>query len=237
MSILTHTLWRMVAWLATRPRITAWLIQRAMRTPYTHITSADGQHVYMGRWWLFNPYGRGEDGEQAPARWPWLPSVRIHHICRADQDRDLHDHPWNARTIILRGCYLEQRLATHVPRSHLRKTGYTGRLLYGQYHRISEVSEGGVWTLFITGRYRGTWGFLVDGKKVPWRTYLGLEKTTRLRIEPDQEETHILVKRRHILALSRALGHPKVVNASEGDTVEDCLVEMAAQAIAQHQRA
>lgn len=189
-----NLLWNLIAWIATRPRITAWLIARAQRTPYTHITSADGASVYMGRWWLFNPYGRGPDGEATPARIPWLPSVRIHHICRADQDRDLHDHPWNARTIILRGWYREERFFStltgrdwqHI-NHHLirdgstlftlgRTRGYTGRLLFGQYHRISEVSDGGVWTLFITGRKRGTWGFLVDGKKVPWRTYLGIDK-------------------------------------------------------------
>lgn len=42
-------------------------------------------------------------------------------------------------------------------------------------HRISEVSEGGVYTLFISGKWRGVWGFLVDGVKVPWKKYLGLE--------------------------------------------------------------
>ncbi len=191
-----NPLWHAIAWLATRPRITLWLMQRAQRTPYTHITSADGQHLYMGRWWLFNPYGRGEDGEQTPARFAWLPSVRIHHICRADQDRDLHDHPWNARTIILRGWYEEERYAPPFDKDpvrermlknnpgaacllvarHQRCAGYTGRLLFGQYHRISQVSEGGVWTLFITGRKRGTWGFDVDGVKVPWRQYLGIDK-------------------------------------------------------------
>jgi hypothetical protein len=34
--------------------------------------------------------------------------------------------------------------------------------------------EGGAWTIFITGKYRGTWGFLVDGAKVQWRKYLGM---------------------------------------------------------------
>ena len=29
----------------------------------------------------------------------------------------------------------------------------------------------GALTLFITGRYRGPWGFWVDGAKVPWREY------------------------------------------------------------------
>lgn len=56
-----------------------------------------------------------------------------------------------------------------------RTAGYTGRLLFGEYHRIIEVSDGGVWTLFITWKYQGTWGFLVDGVKVPYRKYLGVK--------------------------------------------------------------
>ena len=54
-------------------------------------------------------------------------------------------------------------------------TIWPGRLLYGQYHRISAISDDGVWTLFITGRKRGTWGFWVNGRKVPWREYGGAE--------------------------------------------------------------
>lgn len=30
------------------------------------------------------------------------------------------------------------------------------------------------YTLFITWRYQGTWGYLVDGVKIYWKTYLGL---------------------------------------------------------------
>lgn len=183
-----NILWRILARLLTRQQwLVEWLITRAQRTPYTHITSADGQNLYMGRWWLFNPYGRGVDGEQTPARFAWLPSVRIHHICRADQDRDLHDHPWNARTIVLRGWYLEQlpadaKRGAPGPKAigdwrwSMRRTGDTGRLLHGEFHRIHDISEGGVWTLFITGPKRGTWGFMVGGKKVPWRVYLGMDK-------------------------------------------------------------
>lgn len=191
-----NSLWKLIARVITRnPSTVDWIIRRAMRTPYTHITSADGKSIYMGRWWLFNPYTRRSDGEQGAARFAWLPSVRIHHICRPDQDRDLHDHPWNARTIILDGWYREERPAIACSDEDtlhqsirfklykreylaelLRQTGYTGRLKFGEYHRISEVSAGGVWTIFITGRKRGTWGFMVKGKKVPWRTYLGLDK-------------------------------------------------------------
>lgn len=180
--------WRVLAWVLTRPPVTDWLIRRAQRTPYTPITGPDGS-LYMGRWWLFNPYPPASDGRQR--RWgDLLPSARVHHICRPDSDRHLHDHPWNARTIVLRGGYVEERPLSQVPNGvewfpsfgphggamragFKRPPGYTGRLLFGQYHRIRDVADGGSWTLFITWRYQGTWGFLVEGVKVPWRKYLG----------------------------------------------------------------
>lgn len=177
--------WRLLAAILTRPSVRRWLIARAMRTPYAHITGPDGS-VYMGRWWLFNPYPAKSDGRKR--KWAdWLPSARIHHIMRPDSDRHLHDHPWNARTIILRGWYHEERPYTtpmypvrvdgHGGTRNLyrRAAGYTGRLLFGEYHRIAAVSDEGVWTLFITWRYRGTWGFNVEGRKVPWREYLGIQ--------------------------------------------------------------
>lgn len=186
--------WRLAAWVITRPRVSAWLIERAQRTPYRHITSADGREVYMRRWWLFNAYRDPLGDAPAPRHIRWLPSVRVHHICRADVDRHLHDHPWNARTIVLRGWYNEERpwpALTDAEAARAdgavisdgneralfhRARGHTGRLLFGQFHRISAVSPGGVWTLFITGRTRGTWGFDVDGRKVPWREYLGVDE-------------------------------------------------------------
>lgn len=185
-------LWRLVARIVSQPRVAEWLFARSLRTPYTHITSADGKDVYMGRWWLFNPYGKDERGHVIAPRWEWLPSIRIHHIRRADTDRHLHDHPWNARTIVLREWYREERsidlstrdraagrLGLFYPEARTilrRDAGYTGRLLFGQYHRITEVAPGGVWTLFFTWRDQGTWGFDVDGVKVPYREYLGLDK-------------------------------------------------------------
>ena len=167
-------LWRLLAKLLARPAVAARLIARAKRTPYLHIMSADGQTRYMGRWWLFNPYSRTT---HKPERW-WCPwSFRIHHIMRPDEDRDLHDHPWNARTIILRGSYVEQRQASDewkkavraamVPNPHpkivdwvmkdacewiRRDQGDTARLLHGEYHRIDQISPGGVFTLFITSK-------------------------------------------------------------------------------------
>lgn len=168
--------WNILAYFLARPAVTDWLIRRAKRTPYTHIIGPTSGEVYMERYWLFNPYPAESSGRRN-----WFPiSIRLHHILREDDDRHLHDHPWNARTIILRGGYDEDR-----PRhpcdwrdggqAYWRRAGDTAPLRFGEYHRITAVSKGGVWTLFITGRYRGTWGFLVDGVKVPWRRYLGID--------------------------------------------------------------
>jgi len=192
-------IWRIIAWIVTQPRIFDAIRERAMFTPYSHIKSADGTDLYMGRWWIFNPYatergGRSEGSETKDTRVWWrrvLPSIRLHYIARPDRDRHLHDHPWNAHTIIGEGWYREERyhdlyedpqvrqdLAARKPGtppwapSKLRKQGYTGALKHGEFHRITSVSPTGVWTIFITWRKRGSWGFDVDGVKVPWREYL-----------------------------------------------------------------
>lgn len=188
-------MWNFIARISAKPAIANWLIKIAMRRPYSPIIK-NGQ-LYMERFWLFNPYpDTGASGADRK-RWQFPISIRIHHILLPDQDRHLHDHPWNARTVILKGGYIEQRIFTAHPKKgsvwewlaskgkaswsethsvkKVRSRGVTATLAYGEYHRIIFVPPDGCWTLFITGRYRGTWGFDVDGKKVKWRKYLGME--------------------------------------------------------------
>lgn len=181
--------WRLLALVLCRPFVFNWLKRRGERTPYIHLGPMHDR--YMFRYWLFNPYSKAPDGSY-PARWSWLPNIRLHHIMRADADRHLHDHPWNARTFVLRGFYLEERKGdlfnqgdegVRILRDEhgkfaghreiwRRSAGYTGRLLFGEYHRISHIPPGGVWTLFITWKFRGDWGFDVDGVKIPHTEYL-----------------------------------------------------------------
>ncbi len=193
---MANLLWRLVAWVVTRPAVFSWLKRASADRPYNHITRKDGQGVYMYRYWLFNPYGKDAEGRTKPARWDWLPSIRLHRIMLPDADAHLHDHPWDARTIVLRGWYDEEKPEDRFnPGSDIamyggtmetgpeeyrevytRAEGFTGRLLFGEYHRITDVPPLlGVWTLFFTWKYRGTWGFKVNGQKVPYRKYLGLE--------------------------------------------------------------
>ena len=165
--------WHYVATLVSQPRVATWLIERSLRTPYEHITSADGQQTYMGRWWLYEGYDRARQRPRLRC-FPW--SIRVHHICREDHGRDLHDHPWYARTIILRGWYVEERLVNTGGRLTLRTwrgQGTSAALRPGEYHRIDQVSPGGVFTLFITSPKFCDWGFLVNGKKVPAPEYTG----------------------------------------------------------------
>lgn len=165
-----------MAKLLAEPDVADWLIARSKNTPYIHL---DG---YMERDWLFNPYLTHEEklaltaqGLPLPTR-SVQPSGRIHHILRRDLDRHHHDHPWDAQTIILRGWYRELRLLPDgSEQEFLRVAGDTASLNFGEFHRVIEVSKGGAWTLFIAHKYQGTWGFLVNGQKVPYRQYLDLE--------------------------------------------------------------
>jgi len=174
---------KLIGWLLSREAVATAIINHAMKTPYSHLPSNEDPS-YMERYWVFNPYGRLEDRQSDPKYW-WFPwSIRIHHIKRADGERDMHDHPWNARTFILRGAYEEWRpvkgsdgpLLLWPLEKRVMRAGMSAQLLFGEYHRISRVTEGGVWTLFISGKYQGMWGFLENGVKVPWREYLDKHK-------------------------------------------------------------
>jgi len=140
-------LWRLIGWVVTRPRITDWLIRRAQRRPFTHLKG------YMNRWWLFNPRWH-------LSRWPLksLPAIRIHQILRRDLDPALHDHPFDWRTIVLRGSYIEEDVFGDLAPRYVGDTCFRRAT---EFHNIIHVSPGGVWTLFICGRKVQRWGFLV----------------------------------------------------------------------------
>lgn len=145
-----------------------YLLNKAKKTPYSNIYGVEDNELYMERYWLFNPY----PASGGKRRYNWFPlAIRIHKIVKPDNDRHMHDHPWNARTFILKGYYIEERNQG----KFCRIKGDTSRLNFGEYHKITEVSCGGVYTLFVTGKYRGTWGFLVNGLKVNYKKYLGIE--------------------------------------------------------------
>jgi len=176
--------WQILAWLCSRPVVFRLIVARAMKTPYSHIVNpANPDDFYMRRFWLFNAYSEdhgkqaaGSDVDNRPFK--NLPSIRVHHIMRPDLERDPHNHPWDcARTVVMQGHYTEVRMdGPRVGHMFNRCAGDTATLNHGMFHRILNVSEGGVWTMFLVWKKASSWGFQgPEGDVVPWRTYLGKE--------------------------------------------------------------
>jgi hypothetical protein len=102
--------------------------------------------------------------------------IFLHHIVRSDKDRDLHDHPWNFVTVILRYGYWETLngivWAFHRPLSVLRRQSEDA-------HRITLAArrnQKGAWTLVFVGKRQRRWGFHTPDGWVYWRDYLGVSE-------------------------------------------------------------
>lgn len=114
---------------------------------------------------------------------PWF-GVMLHRIFREDNQRDLHDHPWNFLSIILRGWYSES-----FQRQGESAVSFTSRHWWNykraeDRHSIRTVGRVPTWTLVFTGRRRRTWGFWVtdtDWKEVRDTVY---EPSTSERFVP-----------------------------------------------------
>ena len=156
------------------------VVPKSFDTPYKHIND------YMFRYHCIPIKAKIGDG-CGPVSWrrPFAKllqcfnlSARVHHILRSDDDRAFHDHPWTYLTLVLRGGYTE-----HKPM--FDKSGICignstewigpGRLVMRQadsWHRLELPSGQTAWTLFMTGKYRQRWGFMVNPRwKVPYTEY------------------------------------------------------------------
>lgn len=102
----------------------------------------------------------------------------LHFINRSDNDRHMHDHPWDFTTLCLSGGYMEKLPGGvrgfrpwHIlrnPAEHL--------------HQVILRKEQPAWTLVHTKQARRVWGFQTEDGWIDWRTYLGIPN------EPDSAE-------------------------------------------------
>lgn len=99
--------------------------------------------VYLRRWRLETP---------------WF-SIRLHHWFASDDDRSMHDHPWDFITMPLRGSYVDE---TPAGPQRVR----AGRIYYrpSTHAHWVHLDRGRVWTLVLTGPKVRRWGFLVGRK-------------------------------------------------------------------------
>jgi hypothetical protein len=156
-----------------KPAIRSALLDIARQTPGEHIYGGPNGDIYMYRYWLFNKITKDR------RKYPFIPfSIRIHRIMRADADRHLHDHPFNAWYWIMGGGYEEVRVAKPTladpnwSRENMveyqRLPGDAVTVKHNEFHKITKIHDtrDGALTLFVFGRYKGPWGFLVDGRKM-----------------------------------------------------------------------
>ena len=105
-------------------------------------------------------------------RWSVLPRNRkknqyLHYILSADEPV-LHDHPWDFKSVILSGGYIE-----HTPEGEiLRTAGDVFQKRAKDLHYISHVNPD-TWTMVFTGPTVRDWGFLVEGDWISHTDYQG----------------------------------------------------------------
>lgn len=132
------------------------------RPPDRIIGGAD--NPYMLRWYL-TP--RGLNG-----------NAYVHEFRRSDDDRALHDHPWESCSIILDGRYFEHSI--EAGGIHVRRLRNPGDIVFRQAeaaHRVellpADCAEGRYpRTLFLTGATVREWGFHCPERGwVHWRDF------------------------------------------------------------------
>jgi hypothetical protein len=140
------------------------------------VKDIDGQQsLYLRRWflWGWSPISK----DPRPRR-----GVYLHWFCRSDDDRDPHDHPWDFRTLVLWGGYVDEQW------NSFDNNGFNGRWVNGyepmgflayrlrkaeHLHRVQLMPGRTSWSLlFISPKRRG-WGFYTPNGWVGWRDYFG----------------------------------------------------------------
>lgn len=98
-------------------------------------------------------------------------NIFLHHFLKSDPD-EVHDHPWNYTTIVVKGGYYEwipqfnnagQKIGEI---AKWRGRGHIRRCRAESYHRIELDSSVDCWTIFIPGMQKREWGFLARNGRV-----------------------------------------------------------------------
>lgn len=113
---------------------------------------------------------------------PWF-AIYLHKICQSDMDRDMHDHPWNFTSLILKGAYQED-VREYPKFDHIRTMVYEpgDRVSHRaeDAHKLSLVTDS-VWTLVMTSGHDRYWGYrLRDGTWIGHAEYRQLKNEGKL---------------------------------------------------------
>lgn len=128
---------------------------------------------YLRRFYL-TPRRKDEFGEETGKSLGF--GVYLHYFYRGDEERQLHNHPWEKSiSFILSSGYLEERKTKddEVELRNIRpfwqapcvwqwfsKSKYYNVIDKNDFHRVIKKQKSPhVWTLFITGKRAQEWGF------------------------------------------------------------------------------
>lgn len=115
--------------------------------------------TYLERWTLVNRLGLG---------------IYLHHFLADDWALDPHDHPRRFISIGLRGWYWED-VYDHEGRL-MNSTQYVAPWCRSfpadHVHRIRAQESANCWTLVLVMPKSRDWGFIRDGKWMPFREYV-----------------------------------------------------------------
>lgn len=105
---------------------------------------------------------------------PWF-KIFIHRILESDGDKDLHDHPFDFKSLVLKGSYKEYYAIGPqwgLVKERVFKPLRINSHAHDDAHKI-EVIKGPVWTLFFTNGRLHEWGY---------QTNLGWIENSRYRL-------------------------------------------------------
>lgn len=127
----------------------------------------------------------GDPSDPYLLRWHVIPrnnlcNIYLHKILKDDDDRALHDHPYDNISIVLSKYGYLERTADSYPHPIIRFGGSIIKRRAEEPHRLSLVVSP-CWSLFITGpRYR-EWGFHTDKGWVPWYEFCDPENRGQIK--------------------------------------------------------
>lgn len=114
-------------------------------------------------------------GENYLERWHIIPrnrylNVYLHKFTGSDDDRALHDHPWNSVSFLLKGGAWEV-FKSDGKLAQRRITRFWPVFRRATHAHRMVITRGPVWTIFITGPKVRSWGFLCPQGWRHWREF------------------------------------------------------------------
>ncbi len=120
---------------------------------------------------------KSKDGVLHFRRWrilslPFL-KINLHGIYMHDEDKHLHNHPWNFISIVLKGWYSERLEGDKI---NVRYPGNIAMRKKDAFHKIDSLQSKSIYTLNFMWGKQEVWGYKVKGKFVDHETYRELKR-------------------------------------------------------------